>query len=86
MQPPCHISQKQPSVVRLHQARHRLVTQGLLDLKRLDWNSRRFRTGQRRKTPYELLGVSLPEGSWWNLLKRSPEQLRQELSASEMAA
>ena len=74
------------SVVRLHQARHRLVTQGLLDLKRRYWNSRRFRTGQRRKTPYELLGLSLPEGSWWNLLKRSPEQLRQELSASEMAA
>lgn len=75
------------SVLRMQQARHRLVTQGLLDLKRLYWNSRRFRTGQRRKkTPYELLGLSLPMENWWSLLKRSPEQLRQELSASEMAA
>jgi hypothetical protein len=23
----------------------------------------------------------LPKGSWWELLKRSPEQLKQELSA-----
>jgi hypothetical protein len=75
------------SVLRMQQARHRGVTQGLLDLKRLYWNSRRFRTGQRRKhTPYELLGLKLPEEDWWNLLKRSPEQLRQELSASEKAA
>jgi hypothetical protein len=75
------------SVLRMQQARHRRVTQGLLDLKRLYWNGRRFRTGRRRdQTPYEILGLSLPEEDWWNLLKRSPEQLRQELSASERAA
>src|SRR5262249_38077207 len=38
------------SVVRMQQARHRRLTQGLLDLKRLYWNCRRFRTGRRRKT------------------------------------
>lgn len=74
------------SVVRMQQARHRKMTQGLLDLKRLYWNLRRFRTGRRRgKAPYELLGVRLPERSWWELLKMPPEQLRQHLSASKLA-
>src|SRR5262249_16887556 len=36
------------SVLRMQQARHRKVTAGLLDLKRLYWNCHRFRTGQRR--------------------------------------
>lgn len=72
------------SVVRMQQARHRLVTQGLIDLKRLYWNTAAFRTGRRRKkSPYEHLGVNLPEGiGWWELLKWSPEQLRQQLSAA----
>jgi hypothetical protein len=26
------------------------------------------------------LGVKLPEGSWWQLLKMTPEQLRDQLS------
>ena len=40
------------SVARMQQARHRVVTQGLLDLKRLSWNLRRFRTGRRKgQTP-----------------------------------
>src|SRR5262249_38411334 len=43
------------SVARMQQARHRKMTQGLLDLKRLYWNLRRFRTGDRKgQTPYEL--------------------------------
>jgi hypothetical protein len=70
------------SVLRMQQARHRRVTPGLLDLKRLYWNCHRFRTGKRRcRSPYELLGVPLPRLSWWELLKCSPEQLRAYLSA-----
>jgi hypothetical protein len=71
------------SVLRMQQARHRKITQGLLDLKRLSWNCHTFRTGRRRgKTPYGLLGVPWPEGlRWWDVLKWSPEQLRDKLSA-----
>jgi hypothetical protein len=70
------------SVLRMQQARHRKMTQGLLDLKRLYWNCHRFRTGRRRgTTPYERLGVPWPEGvHWWDLLKMTPEQLRDKLS------
>jgi len=75
------------SVVRMQQSRHRKMTQGLLDLKRLYWNLRKFRTGGRKKTsPYERLGVPLPEDlSWWQLLQLTPEQLRPLLSAQPMA-
>jgi hypothetical protein len=75
------------SVARMQQSRHRRMTQELLDLKRLYWNCRVFRTGPRRKrTPYELLGVKLPTTDWWELLKLTPEQLRQQLSAPGDAA
>ena len=75
------------SVLRMGQARHRRLTQGLLDLKRLYWNSRAFRTGRRRgKTPYELLGLALPASDWWELLRLSPEELRRQLSAPTIAA
>jgi hypothetical protein len=75
------------SVVRMQQSRHRKMTPGLLDLKRLYWNLRQFRTGRRRgKAPYQLLGLRLPELSWWELLKMPPEQLRQHLSASKLAS
>ena len=74
------------SVVRMQQARHRKLTPGLLSLKRLYWNCRRFRTGRRRgRSPYELLGVAMPPGSWWKLLKMTPDQLRQELSTLQVA-
>ena len=57
------------SVARMQQARHRKMTQGLLDLKRLYWNLRRFRTGHRKgQTPYGLLGLRLPEFSFWEFL------------------
>jgi hypothetical protein len=71
------------SVLRMQQARHRKMTQELLDLKRLYWNLRKFRTGRRQKTsPYERLGVPLPADlSWWQLLQLTPEQLRSLLSA-----
>jgi hypothetical protein len=76
------------SVLRMQQARHRRLTQGLLDLKRLYWNCRRFRTGRRRgQSPYQRLGLVLPEGlGWWELLKRTPEQLGDQLSALNKAA
>jgi hypothetical protein len=75
------------SVVRMQQSRHRKMTQELLDLKRLYWNLRKFRTGRRRKTsPYERLGVPLPADlSWWQLLQLSPDQLRSLLSAQPTA-
>ena len=71
------------SVVRMQQSRHRKVSQELLDLKRLYWNLRQFRTGRRKKTsPYQRLGVPLPADlSWWQLLQLTPDQLRSHLSA-----
>lgn len=76
------------SVLRMHQGRHRKMSQGLLDLKRLYWNSQPFRTGPRRQTtPYQRLGVPWPEGlRWWQVLKLTPEQLRDRLSTAKMAA
>lgn len=75
------------SVARMQQARHRKMTQGLLDLKRLYWNLRRFRTGRRKdQAPYGLLGLKLPDLSFWEFLKLTPEQLREELSAHEDTA
>jgi hypothetical protein len=74
------------SVARMQQARHRKMTQGLLDLKRLYWNHRRFRTGRRKnQTPYSLLGLKLPDLSFWEFLKLTPEELRKQLSAQGYA-
>src|SRR4051794_24825612 len=70
------------SVARMQQARHRRMTQGLLDLKRLYWNLRRFDVGRRKgQTPYGLLGLELPGLSFWEFLKLTPEELREKLSA-----
>jgi hypothetical protein len=76
------------SVLRMQQAQHRKLTQGLLDLKRLYWNCHTFRTGHRRgTTPYQRLGVPWPEGlRWWDVLKLTPEQLREKLSTAKNAA
>jgi hypothetical protein len=70
----------------MQQARHREMSQTLLDLKRLYWNSHRFRCGRRRgSTPYARLGVPWPPGlGWWDVLKLTPEQLRDRLSALDM--
>ncbi|HMB02678.1 MAG TPA: hypothetical protein VKP69_02935 [Isosphaeraceae bacterium] len=58
------------SVIRMHQARHRTLPQGLLDLKRLYWNCREFRGGKRRgRCPYEHLGLKLPSYDFWGLLQ-----------------
>lgn len=70
------------SVLRMQQARQKRLTPGLLDLKRLYWNSHVFRAGRRKgHSPYGRLGVTLPAGTWWELLKIPPEQLREQLSA-----
>jgi hypothetical protein len=73
------------SVVRMHQGRHRHVSQGLLDLKRLYWNCRVFRHGKRKGScPYELLGLKLPTHDWWTLLHMDPKELEQELLTQEV--
>ena len=75
------------SVVRMHQARHRNLSQELLDLKRLYWNCRRFVAGKRRRRcPYEHLGLRLPSYDAWELLQRNPEELAQQVSTQELAA
>jgi hypothetical protein len=75
------------SVVRMHQGRHRHVSQGLLDLKRLYWNCRVFREGKRKgKRPYALLGLNVPSANWWQLLQMAPEELEQKLLTQQVAA
>ena len=75
------------SVARMQQARHRKMTQGLLDLKRLYWNLHGFRRGHRKdQTPYGLLGLNLPALSFWGFLKLTPEELRKQLSAKDDAS
>jgi hypothetical protein len=76
------------SVLRMQQSQHRKMSQGMLDLKRLYWNCHTFRTGRRRgTTPYQRLGVPWPEGlRWWDVLKLTPEQLRDKLSTVKMAS
>jgi hypothetical protein len=71
----------------MHQRRQKRLTQGLLDIQRLYWNMHTFRAGKRKESsPYRRLGLALPEGRWWALLKLTPEQLQQELSALNPAA
>jgi hypothetical protein len=76
------------SVLRMQQARHRKMTQGLLDLKRLYWNCHVFRKGRRKGTsPYKRLGLIWPgELVCWDVLKLTPEQLRDKLSTAKTAA
>jgi hypothetical protein len=73
------------SVLRMHQARHRHVSQALLDLKRLYWNCRPFQPGKRKAhCPYELLGLKLPTYDWWTLLQMDPKTLEQKLLTQEV--
>jgi len=75
------------SVLRMQQACQKRLTPDLLDLKRLYWNTHVFVAGRRQgQSPYQRLGLVLPQGSWWELLKIPPEQLRQQLSALNPAA
>jgi hypothetical protein len=69
------------SVLRMQQSRHRRMTQPMLDLKRLYWNSRPFRSGPRKDAcPYQVLGLGLPTFDFWELLHTDPARLTQELS------
>ena len=75
------------SIVRMHQGRHRNLSQEMLDLKRLYWNCRPFREGPRAgRCPYQLLGASLPTYDFWDLLQMGPDLLRQKLSSQGVAA
>jgi hypothetical protein len=69
------------SVLRRQQSRHRRMTQPMLDLKRLSWNCRPFRSGPRKDAcPYRALGLELPTYDFWELLHTEPAQLTQQLS------
>ncbi|MBI3293590.1 MAG: hypothetical protein HYZ71_02540 [Deltaproteobacteria bacterium] len=71
----------------MHQGRHRHVSQGMLNLKRLYWNCRVFRDGKRKgRCPYDLLRLKLPNSNWWQLLQMEPEELEQNLLTQELAA
>ena len=75
------------SVVRMHQRRQKHLTQELLNLQRLYWNTHAFRAGKRKGTsPYRGLALVLPHGNWWQLLKLTPAQLQQQLAALNTAA
>jgi len=70
------------SVLRMHQSRHRTLTQEMLDLKRLYWNCRVFRGGKRKGLcPYEHLGLKLPSYDLWTLL-----QVEMPIAITEMKA
>jgi hypothetical protein len=69
------------SVLRMQPARHRRMTQPMLDLKRLYWNCRPFRSGPRKDAcPYRASGLALPTYDFWALLHADPAQLTQQLS------
>jgi hypothetical protein len=69
------------SVLRMQQSRHRRMTQPMLDLKRLYWNTRPFRSGPRQGVcPYQALGLELPTYDFWELLHTDPDRLTQQLS------
>jgi hypothetical protein len=75
------------SVIRMHQARHRNLSQELIDLKRLYWNCRSFVSGKRRgRCPYQHLQLKLPAYDPWNLLQMDPEELQQQVSSPGVAA
>ena len=69
------------SVLRMQQSRHQRMTQPMLDLKRLYWNCRPFRSGPRKDAcPYRALGLELPTYDFWALLHADPAELTQQLS------
>jgi hypothetical protein len=74
------------SVLRMQQSRHKRMSQAMLDLKRLYWNSHRFGSGPRKKAcPYEVLGLDLPTYDFWALLETDPRELTQRLSTARTA-
>jgi hypothetical protein len=74
------------SVLRMQQSRHKVMTQAMLDLKRLYWNCHEFHSGPRKKAcPYQVLGLSLPTYDFWTLLQTDPKELTQRLSTARNA-
>jgi hypothetical protein len=74
------------SVLRMQQSRHKVMTQPMLDLKRLYWNCHAFRDGPRKKAcPYQVLGLELPTYDFWTLLQADPKELTQRLSTAHNA-
>jgi hypothetical protein len=72
------------SVLRRQQSNHKRMTQEMLDLKRLYWNSHRLKAGKRKDgCPYKHFGLPLPSFDFWELLQTDPEQLTQELSGQK---
>ncbi len=75
------------SVLRMQQCRHKRMTQGMLDLKRLYWNCRALGAGKRRGAcPYQHLGLILPTFDFWELLQTPPGRLTQDLSGHKDAS
>jgi hypothetical protein len=73
-------------VLRMQQSRHRRMTQPMLDLKRLYWNCRAFRSGPRKDAcPYRALGLELPTYDFWEMLHADPARLTQQLSTPDDA-
>jgi len=74
------------SVLRMQQSRHKVMTQPMLDLKRLYWNCHPLRSGPRKKAcPYRVLGLELPTFDFWTLLQTDPRDLTQRLSTARNA-
>jgi hypothetical protein len=68
-------------VLRMPQSRPKRMSQAMLDLKRLYWNSHALRSGPRKDVcPYRALGLELPTYDFWGLLQAAPARLTQELS------
>jgi hypothetical protein len=71
------------SVLRMQQSRHKVMTQPMLDLKRLYWNCHEFRDVPRKKAcSYQVLGLELPTYDLWTLLQTDPMELTQRLSTA----
>ena len=74
------------SILRMHQSRHRTMTPGMIDLKRLYWNTRVFRGGKRKgKCPYEHLGLKLASYDFWSLLEDEFSTALEEAKAQAKA-
>ena len=72
------------SVLRMQQSRHKRMTQPMLNLKRLYWNSHVLKAGKRKgQCPYQKLGLPLPSFDFWELLQSDPAKLAQELSGTK---
>jgi hypothetical protein len=70
----------------MHQSRHRTLTQGMLDLKRLYWNCRVFGGGKRKgRCPYEHVGLKLPSYEFWDLLQEEMSKALAEAKATAKA-